>query len=81
MSIYSIKNVVSEPDHIGRYAREAENITDSEPEAKNCISPTFKEFPSDGLTHEQRQGGAVIIHILIVSSFYLECFGQESLLL
>ena len=36
-------------------------------EEKNCSEPAYQEFPDDGFTNEQRSGGAIIIHVLIVS--------------
>lgn len=50
--------------------REAEgNITEGigEEEVKNCSEPAYQEFPSDGFTNAQRSGGAIVIHVLIVS--------------
>ena len=32
-----------------------------------CNHPAYKEFPSDGLSKDQREGGAIIIHVIFVS--------------
>lgn len=32
---------------------------------KNCTKPAVYEFPSDGLTRQQRQNGLVLIHLLL----------------
>ena len=31
-----------------------------------CSHPAYKEFPGDGLTKDQREGGAIIIHVILV---------------
>ncbi|XP_043265765.1 sodium/potassium/calcium exchanger 3-like [Colletes gigas] len=41
------------------------------PEKMNCTSPAIKEFPSDGLTREQRQSGLIVIHFLIAIYMFL----------
>ncbi|KAJ8688421.1 hypothetical protein QAD02_024216 [Eretmocerus hayati] len=39
---------------------------------ENCTPPSINEFPSDGLTREQRQQGYILIHVLVaVYSFLL----------
>ena len=35
-----------------------------------CNHPAYKEFPSDGLSKDQREGGAIIIHVIFVSQIY-----------
>ena len=51
-----------------------ENVTEidaGENSTEECVEPAMNEFPRDGFTDEQRKGGAVIIHILLVSQIYL----------
>ena len=79
LSVYSIKHAKNELEnaalHGGRYGRAVDDPSNStfppidveDNSTKECINATFNEFPTDGLTHEQRKGGAIIIHILIVS--------------
>ena len=68
-STLSASNLANqEADHAGRFRRNAENVT----EEKNCSEPAYQEFPSDGFTNEQRSGGAIIIHVLIVSWHFYE---------
>lgn len=50
------------------------SLDESESEAKNCSEPAYKEFPSDGLTTQQRSSGAIVIHILLVSLYSLLIF-------
>ena len=50
-----------------RFRRSAESANQTE-EEKNCSEPAYQEFPSDGFTNEQRSGGAIVIHVLIVSN-------------
>ena len=50
------------------------SLDESESEAKNCSEPAYKEFPSDGLTSQQRSSGAIVIHILLVSLYSLLIF-------
>lgn len=38
---------------------------------KNCTMPAINEFPSDGLTRDQRQHGWVIIHVILVCYLFL----------
>jgi len=40
-------------------------------EEKNCSEPAYKEFPSDGLTTQQRSSGAIVIHILLSLYMFL----------
>lgn len=41
-------------------------------ERENCTAPAINEFPSDGLTREQRQNGYLVIHIIVAAySFVL----------
>ena len=56
-----------ENDISQRFRRSADNETEEE-EAKNCSEPAYQEFPSDGFTNDQRSGGAIVIHVLIVSN-------------
>ncbi|XP_012348110.1 sodium/potassium/calcium exchanger 3 isoform X2 [Apis florea] len=37
----------------------------------NCTPPAIKEFPSDGLTREQRQLGFILIHFIIAIYMFL----------
>lgn len=37
----------------------------------NCTLPAIKEFPSDGLTRQQRQAGFIIIHFVIAIYLFL----------
>lgn len=77
LSAYSVNlslghNTVNLEQHKTRYARSAENEGNfTEAEGANsseiCVEPAMNEFPKDGFTDEQRKGGAVIIHILLVS--------------
>ncbi|XP_016772943.1 sodium/potassium/calcium exchanger 3 [Apis mellifera] len=39
--------------------------------AENCTPPAIKEFPSDGLTREQRQLGFILIHFVIAIYMFL----------
>ena len=57
-----------ENDISQRFRRSADNETEEEEEAKNCSEPAYQEFPSDGFTNDQRSGGAIVIHVLIVSN-------------
>jgi len=47
------------------------SLDQSESEAKNCSEPAYKEFPSDGLTSQQRSSGAIVIHILLSLYMFL----------
>lgn len=47
------------------------SLDESESEAKNCSEPAYKEFPSDGLTTQQRSSGAIVIHILLSLYMFL----------
>ncbi|XP_012151551.2 sodium/potassium/calcium exchanger 4 isoform X1 [Megachile rotundata] len=40
-------------------------------ETVNCTPPAIKEFPSDGLTRDQRQSGFIIIHFIIAIYMFL----------
>ncbi|KAK9304406.1 hypothetical protein QLX08_004192 [Tetragonisca angustula] len=40
-------------------------------EADNCTPPAIKEFPSDGLTRQQRQSGFIAIHFVIAIYMFL----------
>lgn len=76
LSIYSIKYAKNELEHAavrsGRFGRSSDELTDTNiTEPEKCINATFEEFPDDGLTHEQRKGGAIIIHILISIYMFL----------
>ena len=43
-----------------------------QPKPESCTPPSIKEFPSDGLTREQRRHGFLAVHIIIaVYSFFL----------
>nr|XP_033341286.1 sodium/potassium/calcium exchanger 4-like isoform X1 [Megalopta genalis]XP_033341287.1 sodium/potassium/calcium exchanger 4-like isoform X2 [Megalopta genalis] len=37
----------------------------------NCTPPAIKEFPSDGLTRDQRQSGFIVIHFIIAVYMFL----------
>ncbi|XP_076658611.1 sodium/potassium/calcium exchanger 4 [Halictus rubicundus] len=37
----------------------------------NCTPPAIKEFPSDGLTRDQRQSGYIVIHFIIAVYMFL----------
>lgn len=68
-STLSASNLANqESDDLGRFRRSAENVT----EEKNCSEPAYQEFPDDGFTNEQRSGGAIIIHVLIVSCHFYD---------
>jgi len=47
------------------------SLDQSESEEKNCSEPAYKEFPSDGLTSQQRSSGAIVIHILLSLYMFL----------
>jgi hypothetical protein len=36
-----------------------------------CNHPAYKEFPSDGLSKDQREGGAIIIHVIFSLYMFL----------
>ncbi|XP_043506816.1 sodium/potassium/calcium exchanger 4-like isoform X1 [Frieseomelitta varia] len=40
-------------------------------EADNCTPPAIKEFPSDGLTRQQRQSGLIAVHFVIAIYMFL----------
>ncbi|KAH1013813.1 hypothetical protein HUJ04_002751 [Dendroctonus ponderosae] len=40
-------------------------------ESRNCTPAALNEFPSDGLTREQRQHGWVIIHVIVVCYLFI----------
>lgn len=40
-------------------------------ETDNCTPPAIKEFPSDGLTRQQRQSGFIAIHFVIAIYMFL----------
>lgn len=40
-------------------------------ESYNCTPPAIKEFPSDGLTRQQRQAGFIIVHFVIAIYLFL----------
>jgi K+-dependent Na+/Ca+ exchanger-like protein len=46
-------------------------LDQSETEEKNCSEPAYKEFPTDGLTTQQRSSGAIVIHILLSLYMFL----------
>jgi len=46
-------------------------LDESETEEKNCSEPAYKEFPTDGLTSQQRSSGAIVIHILLSLYMFL----------
>lgn len=37
----------------------------------NCTPPAIEEFPSDGLTRQQRQSGLIAIHFVIAIYMFL----------
>ncbi|OAD52171.1 Sodium/potassium/calcium exchanger 5, partial [Eufriesea mexicana] len=47
------------------------SIEPEENGADNCTPPAINEFPSDGLTREQRQSGFIIIHFVIAIYMFL----------
>lgn len=47
------------------------SLDESESEEKNCSEPAYKEFPTDGLTSQQRSSGAIVIHILLSLYMFL----------
>ena len=69
-STLSASNLANQESDLtdGRFRRSAENVT----EEKNCSEPAYQEFPDDGFTNEQRSGGAIIIHVLIVSCHFYD---------
>ena len=71
--VESFRAQSSSHNHHHLYRRNAEgNITEGAgEEEKNCSEPAYQEFPSDGFTNDQRSGGAIVIHVLIVSCKFI----------
>ncbi|XP_058809388.1 sodium/potassium/calcium exchanger 4-like [Phymastichus coffea] len=53
-------------------------VTDNESETtlvlkrpSNCTPPSIKEFPSDGLTREQRKNGCIVVHVIVAIYAFL----------
>jgi len=67
---------LDQSDHRFRRSSPIENGTSSideseSSESKNCSEPAYKEFPTDGLTNQQRSSGAIVIHILLSLYMFL----------
>lgn len=55
----------------GRRLLQSSELEQLQNDSYNCTSPAIKEFPSDGLTRQQRQAGFIIIHFVIVIYLFL----------
>ncbi|KAL0967595.1 hypothetical protein UPYG_G00254250 [Umbra pygmaea] len=56
-------------DHWGR--RLMGHETDNDTESRNCTEPAIKEFPEDVFTNDERQNGAVLLHVIAALYMFL----------
>lgn len=55
----------------GRKLLQASELEQLVNDSYNCTPPAIKEFPSDGLTRQQRQAGFIIVHFVIAIYLFL----------
>ncbi|XP_011334260.1 sodium/potassium/calcium exchanger 4 isoform X2 [Ooceraea biroi] len=67
----STTNVGRATDWRGRRLLQASELELQGNDSYNCTPPAIKEFPSDGLTRQQRQAGFIIIHFVIAIYLFL----------
>ncbi|XP_010880555.1 sodium/potassium/calcium exchanger 4 isoform X1 [Esox lucius] len=56
-------------EHWGR--RLMAHEPDNETESRNCTEPAIKEFPEDVFTNDERQSGAVLLHVVAALYMFL----------